>query len=152
MYGDDPRTAVASLREHSAAASVLLLTPVVDEERLAGALLGGADNLVCDCLGRREFVAAIRATAVGRSLVPPELQRVVWTHMTRLLSEGARLSRRELDVLRLASAGMAVADIANRLFISAATTRTHLRRAYRKLGAVNRCGAIAIARQRGFLR
>jgi DNA-binding NarL/FixJ family response regulator len=152
MYGDDPRTAVASIREHSSNARVLLLASAVNEEGLARALVAGAGNLVRDSLGRREFVLALRATAVGRSLVPPDLQRIVWTHIARLRTEGGALSRRELEVLRLASRGMGDAAIAKRMFISVATTRTHLQRAYRKLGAVNRGGAITIALRRGLLR
>lgn len=61
------------------------------------------------------------------------------------------LSRREIEVLMLAARGADSVEIADELTLSPATVKTHLRNAYKKLGARNRAHAVAIALQRGYL-
>jgi DNA-binding NarL/FixJ family response regulator len=152
LYEGDARSAVASVHEQAGLARVLLLTADPDAEHLARALMAGADNCISDRVDQRAFVAAIRATATGRSVLPATLERRVARVLLDLQEpDTRRLSPRELDVLRLASKGMCVGDIATRLFISANTTRTHLQRIYRKLGVVNRSGAVATAIRSGIL-
>ena len=56
------------------------------------------------------------------------------------------LSARELDVLRLLSAGRSNAEIARELFVEQSTVKTHLIHLYRKLGVSSRTQAIARAR------
>lgn len=58
---------------------------------------------------------------------------------------GTPLSRNEIDVLRLVADGHSNAAIAKRLFKSEDTVKTHLRSAYRKLGATNRAHAAGLA-------
>jgi DNA-binding NarL/FixJ family response regulator len=152
LYEGDACSAVAAVREYAGLAKGLLLTADPDPEHLARALMAGADNCVSDCVDQRAFVVAIRATATGRSVLPATLERSVAQVMLELQeADTHRLSPRELDVLRLASKGLCVSDIAMRLFISANTTRTHLQRSYRKLGVVNRSGAVATAIRKGML-
>lgn len=59
----------------------------------------------------------------------------------------AALTERERDVLRLAAQGLSVSAIAQRLYISSATVKTHLHHSYGKLGVTNRAGAVAKALQ-----
>lgn len=152
LYRNDPSAAVLSVREHAALAKILLLTAAIDPEGMARAFLAGAQNCISECVDHLTFVHAIRATALGGSLLEPQLERNVALLMLEIEhADGHRLSTREIEVLRLASNGLAVADIATRLFISPNTTRTHLRRSYRKLGTVNRSGAVAIAMRQGLL-
>lgn len=152
LYEGDACSAVAAVREYAGLVKVLLLTADPDPEHFARALIAGADNCVSDCVDQRAFVAAIRATATGRSVLPATLERSVAQVMLELQeADTRRLSPREIDVLRLASKGLCVSDIATRLFISANTTRTHLQRSYRKLGVVNRSGAVATAIRTGIL-
>jgi DNA-binding NarL/FixJ family response regulator len=152
LYEGDARSAVASVHDQAGLARVLLLTADADAAHLARALMAGADNCISDRVDQRAFVAAIRATAIGRSVLPATLERRVARVLLDLQeADTRRLSPRELDVLRLASTGLCVSDIATGLFISANTTRTHLQRIYRKLGVVNRSGAVATAIRRGIL-
>jgi DNA-binding NarL/FixJ family response regulator len=152
LYDHDACSAVACVREQAGLVKVLLLAADPDPEHLVRALMAGADNCISDRVDQRAFVAAIRATATGRSVLPATLERSVAQVMLELQeADSHRLSPRELDVLRLASQGLCVSDIATRLFISANTTRTHLQRSYRKLGVVNRSGAVATAIRKGIL-
>jgi ATP/maltotriose-dependent transcriptional regulator MalT len=61
------------------------------------------------------------------------------------------LSAREVEVLGLAARGATNAEIGRRLFISAATVKTHLERAFGKLGVSSRTAAVTAAIERGLL-
>lgn len=61
------------------------------------------------------------------------------------------LTERELEVLRIAATGESVAGIADLLFLSPNTVKTHLSHAYSKLGAPNRSGAVRAALNCGCL-
>ena len=64
---------------------------------------------------------------------------------------GPRLTRRESDVLALAAEGLTVAGISERLYVSPATTRSHLSGIYRKLGVTSRSQAVLAAERLGML-
>jgi PAS domain S-box-containing protein len=63
-----------------------------------------------------------------------------------------RLTRRELEVLRLAAEGHSGPRIAERLFVSPATVKTHFQHIYEKLGVGDRAGAVAVALRTGLIR
>jgi DNA-binding NarL/FixJ family response regulator len=64
---------------------------------------------------------------------------------------GPRLTRRELQVLRLVAEGLPNAQVAKRLWISEPTVKYHLSRTYEKLGVANRTGAARWAERHGLL-
>lgn len=152
LYEHDARYAVSSVRERAERARILLMTPELDTELVARALVAGAENCISAYVDTVAFLRAVRATAAGRSVLSPALQRQA-LHLISELGDanGRRLSPRERDVLRLAGTGLPVEEIARQLYISPNTARTHLRRSYRKLGARNRTGALAAAMRRGLL-
>jgi DNA-binding NarL/FixJ family response regulator len=153
LYEQDARYAVSSLREHAASSRVLLMTPEPDTEQLARAALAGAENCISARADRTTFVRALRATADGRSVLTPEVEHKIVRLIVELGdTDGRRLSPRECEVLRLAARGLPTEKIASQLVISVNTARTHLQRAYRKLGASNRIGAVASATTKGLLR
>jgi two-component system nitrate/nitrite response regulator NarL len=91
--------------------------------------------------------------AAGKSILAPELQhRAVHLIVELGNGESCHLSPREREVLRLVATGLSIEDIASQLFITINTARTHLYRAYRKLGVHNRIGAVGSAVRRGLLR
>jgi DNA-binding NarL/FixJ family response regulator len=153
LYEHDAQYAVSSLRKQASLAKVLLMLPELDDDRLAKALRAGAGNCVSACADTHDFVLAVRATAAGRSILAPELQQRA-VHLIVELGDGERchLSPREREVLRLVATGLSIDDIASQLFITINTARTHLYRAYRKLGAKKRIGAVGSAMRRGLLR
>lgn len=67
------------------------------------------------------------------------------------LAHGELLTRRELQVLRLAAEGLSNDELAERLFVAETTVRTHLRNINVKLDARNRMEAIAVARRSGLI-
>ena len=89
--------------------------------------------------------AAIREVASGGRVIDSEVALAA-------LDEGPPpLTRRELDILRLAAEGEEVLGIAMKLFLSAGTVRNHLTTIRAKLNARNRVDAIRIAKEAGWL-
>jgi len=99
--------------------------------------------------------ALLRET--GRGVSPEQvsqLQRLHAEAYARLVTQVRRpqrdsLSGREVEVLQLVARGMTNADIGRQLFISEATVKTHLLRAFGKLGVSDRTAAVTTAIERG---
>ena len=62
-----------------------------------------------------------------------------------------RLTDREVQVLRLVARGLSNAAVGRALFIAEATVKTHLLRAFVKLGVDDRTAAVTVAMERGYL-
>ncbi|HLH65132.1 MAG TPA: response regulator transcription factor [Solirubrobacteraceae bacterium] len=130
------------LRE-DAAAPVVLYTGYTDPDSgLLEAVRAGARGFVLKSSPPARLIDALRAVAAGGTYVDPQLAGV--------LAEGAEpgrlasLSERELEVLTLLAEGLNGQRIAQRLFLSPETVRTHVRNATAKLGARTRVQAVAM--------
>jgi two-component system, NarL family, nitrate/nitrite response regulator NarL len=66
-------------------------------------------------------------------------------------AEHPPLTAREYEVLALAAEGLSASAIADRLFLSPATIKTHLAHLYDKLGVSDRTAAVAVAFRRGLI-
>jgi DNA-binding NarL/FixJ family response regulator len=84
----------------------------------------------------RELLAAIAAVAAGRQLPRP-------------VDEPGPLTPREAEIMALIVRGLSNEEIACRLGISPNTLKSHIRQAYRKIGATTRAQAVAWATQHG---
>jgi DNA-binding NarL/FixJ family response regulator len=152
MFDGDASNAVAAIRLRDPYVAVLLLITQVD-----GPLLGALARERVSCASAYSetplIVSTLRALLAGQTLLPPEVQRAL-TEMLRHPppSPGSVLTLREKQVLELAAAGLTIAQIAGRLYISHSTAKTHLLRIYEKLEAPNRSAAVATAVARGMLR
>lgn len=123
--------------------AVILYTAFGDRALLTEALDAGARGFVLKEAPLAEVVRAVELVAAGKTYVDPVLAGV--------LSGGAaseklvNLTQREREVLRLLADGHANEEIGKRLFISAETVRTHIRKAMAKLDADTRTQAVATA-------
>jgi two-component system response regulator DesR len=88
---------------------------------------------------------AIRDVAGGRRVVDGDLAFTAWE------STDCPLTRREIEILRMAATGADVVDIAAKLFLSAGTVRNYLTTTVTKLNARNRVDAIRLAQEAGWL-
>lgn len=119
-------------------------------ERVAAALLAGAVSWVPKQAGVQELAAVIRASARGRSSVPPELLHQVLRLMAGSTSGEERrsvfgeLTQREQEILEYAVLGYSRAEIAGELGLSINTVRTHLQHVLRKLGVRTTLGAVTL--------
>jgi DNA-binding NarL/FixJ family response regulator len=141
---------MAELLRRDADAAIVLYTGYTDPDSgLSEAVRLGARGFVLKTSGAQRLIEALRSVAAGGTYVDPDLAGA--------LAEGAgppdavRLSPREHELLCLLAEGLSGQAIAERLFLSPETVRTHIRNAMTKLGAKTRVRAVAMMVQsRGF--
>jgi DNA-binding NarL/FixJ family response regulator len=99
------------------------------------ALRAGVDGFVSDSDAESALAGTIRAVLAGQISVPQSIRdRIAWT----------TFSLREKQVLQLVAAGLTNAEIADRLFLSESTVKSHLSSSFRKLGVSSRAEAAAV--------
>ena len=158
----DGVAATADLRERLPGARVLVLTTYADDTAILSALRAGAVGYLTKDASAEQIETAIRAVHAGQTHLDPAVQaRLVAT----VTSEGppgpapdqagragpppAGLTSREAEVLTLLASGLSNAEIAQRLFLSNATVKTHINRIFAKTGARDRAQAVRYAYQHG---
>ncbi|WP_099022348.1 response regulator [Mycolicibacterium palauense] len=135
---------------------VLALTTFNEDELLSGALRAGAAGFVLKDSSAEELIRAVRAVARGDSFLDPAVtSRVLSAYRQAARPAGPQeptdLTARELDVLRLIGRGRSNAEIADDLFISEVTVKTHIGRIFLKLGLRDRAAAIVYAYDHGIV-
>ena len=137
-------------------ARVLVLTTFDLDEYVYEALAAGASGFVLKDDPPEQLLAAIRTVADGEALLSPAVTKRVIRRFTRLARpEPPRgvdeLTEREREVLALIADGRSNAEIAQELFISETTVKTHVTHVLQKLGLRDRVQAVVLAYQSGLL-
>ncbi|MER6299089.1 response regulator transcription factor [Kitasatospora sp. NPDC001539] len=138
---------------------VLILTTFEIDEYVAQALRAGAGGFLGKGADPTELLAAVRTVAAGDALLSPAATRAV---IDRFLAQPgpaaaeasarlAVLTAREREVMSMAATGLTNEEIAERMFVSPFTVRTHVHRAMAKLDARDRAQLVAIAYQSGLV-
>ncbi|MEO7132104.1 MAG: response regulator transcription factor [Dermatophilaceae bacterium] len=127
---------------------VILTTYESDADILASVEAGASGYLLKDAPAA-DLIAAVHQAAQGGTVLAPVVARRL---DERRRAPKPTLSGRELDVLRLVAEGESNKGIAQSLFLSEATVKSHLVRAFGKLGVDSRTAAVAAARDRGLIR
>ena len=143
---------------------VLVLTTFGLDEYVYGALRAGASGFLLKDARPAELVAAVRTVASGDAVVSPRVtRRMLELFSGQLPAAGdpeptgtdprlAELTPRELEVLRCVADGQSNAEVAERLFLSEATVKTHVGRVLAKLGVRDRVQAVVLAYETGLVR
>jgi DNA-binding NarL/FixJ family response regulator len=118
-----------------------------DGKLLREAAACGARGLVRKAAPPQELMTAVRIVAAGGEYVDPRLRRRILARPTTNGSD--ELSAREREVLHHLAHGLTGEEIAERLFLSPETVRTHVRNAMVKLEARTRVHAVALALRQG---
>jgi DNA-binding NarL/FixJ family response regulator len=134
---------ISAIREISPGTRLCVYTASADASLARDVIEAGASALVLKEGPLDAVVEALRAAERGGSHVDPSLAGTPPT--------GARLTQRELEVLRLLAEGLRHEEIGRRLGIGPETVRTHLRKACARLGAVSRTQAVATALRQGLI-
>lgn len=137
---------------------VLVLTTFDDDEVLSGALRAGAAGFQLKDVPGEELIMAVAAVAAGESWLDPAVTaRVLAAYRgssaqaARSGEQLARLTPRELDVLRIIGRGASNAEIADELFVSEVTVKSHIGHIFTKLGLRDRAAAIVFAFDQGLV-
>lgn len=128
---------------------VIVLTTYDTEADILAAVEAGAAGYLLKDAPPEALVAAVRSAASGRSaLAPAVTERLV----DRIRTPATSLSARETEVLTLVADGLSNEQVAQRLFVSQATVKSHLVHIFTKLDVDSRTRAVAVAQQRGLIR
>jgi DNA-binding NarL/FixJ family response regulator len=135
-------------------ARILILTTFDLDEYVYEALSAGASGFVLKDDPPERLIAAVHTVASGDALLSPTVtKRVIkqFTRMPRLAppKEIDDLSERERDVFRLIARGLSNAEIAQELYISDTTVKTHITHILQKLNLRDRVQAVVLAYQTG---
>lgn len=156
MPGLDGLEAARRILEHGGdgCKGVMLTTFDLDEYVFA-ALRAGASGFLLKDLSPEGLIAAVRLVVGGDALLAPSITRRLVERFARpatpTVSHGAlaSLMARELEVLKLIARGLSNAEIADTLFVSEATVKTHVARILPKLGLRDRVQAVVFAYETG---
>ena len=121
-------------------AKVLIFSRDMRPDLRARALARGASAWISMSTRAKELVEAVELTALGKPL-PDQPDS---------LGEAAGLSPREVEALALITQGLSNQEIAERLFLTINTLKSHIRAAYKKIGVTSRAQAVAWCMQNGF--
>jgi DNA-binding NarL/FixJ family response regulator len=137
---------------------ILVLTTFGEDRYIYDALRAGASGFLLKDAQRNELVDAVRTVAAGDQVLSPEVTRSVIAHFVSRRppeagtpAELAQLTTRELDVTRLVAQGLSNAEIGAKLFVSAATVKSHLGHILGKLGLRDRIHLVVLAYECGLI-
>jgi DNA-binding NarL/FixJ family response regulator len=139
---------------------VLVVTTFEDDDNVVLALQAGASGFVGKNVAPADLLAAIRVVAAGEALLSPAATRaLVGRFLTSLPAQPAAtsaaldvLTDREREIFVLVAHGLSNEEIADRLFLSPLTAKTHVNRAMAKLRVRDRAQLVVLAYQSGLVR
>jgi DNA-binding NarL/FixJ family response regulator len=160
MPGSDGLSATRRIvaDERSAGARVVILTTFGLDEYVFEAIRAGASGFLVKDTEPDELVQAVRVVALGDALLSPSVTRQLIAEFAARAKEPATteglddLTDREREVVALVGEGLSNDEIAQRLFVSPATAKTHVSRAMGKLRARDRAQLVVIAYESGLVR
>jgi DNA-binding NarL/FixJ family response regulator len=155
MNGLDAARQIISAR-YDPPTRVLMLTTFDIDEYVYEALSLGASGFLLKDAPADELVRAVRVVAAGEALLAPTVTRRLIEEVNarrrparREPAEIRSLTPREREVLELIAQGLSNAEIAESLFVSQQTVKTHVAHVLRKIGARDRAQAVVVAYESG---
>lgn len=152
LEGPNGIACTRTIKEYWPEVQVLVCTVHEDDDRIFGALKAGATGYVLKRAPISELLDAIRQVYEGGSPMSAGIARKVVGSFQELAQEttGEALTQRESEILDLLAEGLRFKEIADRLFVSINTVRTHVRHIYEKLQVQSRVEALNKARRAKF--
>ncbi|MFB6821854.1 response regulator [Streptomyces virginiae] len=161
MPGMDGIEATGLITAAAQDVKVLVLTTFDEDDHVYGALRAGASGFAVKDMAVEEILAAIRVIAAGDALIAPGVTRRLIADFVRAPGPTAPEARaprpvvgiteREREVLTLVGRGRSNGEIAEELFITAATAKSHVSRLFTKLAARDRVQLVIMAYEMGLV-
>jgi len=129
---------------------VVILSAYADDESIFAAIGAGASGYLTKDSGGEQIRRAIATVQAGGALLDPHVQKRLLEHVRSITAKRSPdpphdLTQREVEVLHLISHGLSNAEIAQRLFVSEATVKTHVNNILAKTHLRDRAQAVAYA-------
>jgi DNA-binding NarL/FixJ family response regulator len=141
-----------------AAVRIIMLTTFDLDEYVHAALRAGASGFLLKDIAPENLFTAIRIVAAGDALLAPSVTRRLIAEFAGRPTTGstdpaplARLTEREREILSLVARGLSNDEIAERLVISPATSKTHVSHIITKLGVRDRAQLVMLAYETGLV-
>lgn len=126
---------------------ILILTSFIDDEKVFPALAAGAKGYILKTSQAAEIAMAIRKVANGEDVLSDAVKEKIAQQKYRKHELYDDLSKRELEVLKVLATGLSNQEIADELFISLKTVKTHVSNIFNKLEVSDRTQATIYAIQ-----
>jgi DNA-binding NarL/FixJ family response regulator len=160
MPGTDGLAATRAIagEERLSDARIIILTTFELDEYVFEAIRSGASGFLVKDTEPVELLRAVRAVADGDALLSPSVTRRLIGEFAAKTKETRRsptldvLTEREREVMALVAEGLTNDEIAERLYVSPMTAKTHVSRAMTKLGARDRAQLVVFAYESGLVR
>ncbi|CCH96910.1 MAG: response regulator transcription factor [Microcystis sp. M090S1] len=151
----DGIAATKQIKEGLANVHVVMLTSHTLQQEVIAALASGADAYCIKGASLDRLLAAIEAAKDGATYLDPQIARLVMDNLKAPTVQPnpnlALLSEREMEVLKLIVEGKSNAEIAEQLYLSTNTIKTHVRGIMNKLAVDDRVQAAVIALRSGIV-
>ncbi|EGQ3644623.1 response regulator transcription factor [Staphylococcus pseudintermedius] len=137
-------TLIQKLKEQHTGIKILVLTSYVDEEHVMSAMQAGADGYEMKDVDPEALMTSIETVLQGDKAIHKDAQQVMDTVITKphMLN---KLSKRETEVLKEMAKGKTNKEIAETLFVSEKTIKTHVSHIFSKLEVTDRTQAAIYA-------
>lgn len=152
LEGDDGIDLTARLMDASGDIKVVVVSCLSDAVRVRDAVVAGAMGWVTKDAPTEDLLAAMRGASRGESWIPPAILTGVFRELLTARREASadelllsRLTARERNVLECMADGLDRSAIAEKLFLSTNTVRTHIQNVLTKLGVHSSLEAVALA-------
>lgn len=156
LPGMDGVETTRRLARESPRTRVIVLTSYHEDEHILPAIRAGALSYLLKDVGSEELAVAVRKAAAGEAVLHPRVAARVVRELRGPRGDAPNpfheLSDRELEMLRLVAGGLNNAEIAERLYISVKTVKSHVGNILSKLHLEDRTQAAVFAWRAGVVR
>ena len=148
--------ATKQIKEKYPDIAVLVLTAYDDDQYVFALLEAKAAGYLLKTVRGQELISTIRAVCAGESVLQPSIARKVIDRYNAAMRPGSRglnepLTKKEMDVLKLAARGITNKQIAEELNLKVQTVRSRLKKVFKKLNVSSRTEAVMYALKKGWI-
>jgi DNA-binding NarL/FixJ family response regulator len=156
MEGMTGIEALSPIKEINPDIKVIMLTSFDDDDKVFAAIQNGADGYCIKDEMQNRLLQCLEDVVDGGSYMSPGIARKAMHYMQAhyipsKVQEKNPLSTRETEVLTFVIQGETAGDIAEKLFVSTTTVKTHIYNVYKKLRVTNKMEAANLVRSKGWI-